>query len=291
MVHCDLMSTLSRNKDESVTLTITIPWNSVSTAYEATVEDMVKEAEIDGFRKGKAPRSVVEQHLDKSAVYEEVLKRIIPDAYEAAVKEQSLKPIVMPNIKLKKAKENEDWEVEAVTCEKPEVKLGTYKDAIRDLKAGKLKKIWVPGQKEEQTDGKDAKKGPTLDEVLKTVADNITVTIPDILIDQEVNRMLSELIDQTKKIGLTVDQYLSSTGRTVDSLKAEYKAQATINLKLEFGLEAIADSESVTVDEADLTKILEKAPTPEERKAMEQQKYYLSSVIRRQKTLEFLASL
>jgi FKBP-type peptidyl-prolyl cis-trans isomerase (trigger factor) len=284
------MDTLKKNPDNSVTLTISIPWKTVATAYDATVDDMVKEAEIDGFRKGKAPRATVEERLDKSVVYEEVLKRIIPDAYQKAVKDHDLKPIVLPNVKLKKAKENEDWEVEATTCEKPIVTLGKYKEAIRDLKAGKLKKIWVPGQAEAPED-KDAKKAPSLDELLKTLADNITITVPDILIEQEVTRLLSDLIDQTKKIGLTVEQYLSSTGRTAETLRTEYRNQATINLQLEFALEAVAEAEAVTVSDADLAKILEKAGTPEERNALEQQKYYLSSVIRRQKTLEFLASL
>jgi trigger factor len=284
------MSTITHNKDNSVLLTIEIPWKTVAASYENVVDDMVKEAEIDGFRKGKAPKSAVVERLDKSQVYEEVMKRIIPDAYQAAVKEHDVKPIVLPDVKLKKAKENEDWEVEATTCEKPVVTLGAYKKAIQELKAGKLKKIWVPGQIEKPED-KDEKKGPTLDEILKTIEANITVPVPSILVEQEVTRMLSELIDQTKKIGLTVDQYLSSTGKTADSIRKDYGAQALVNIKLEFALEAIADEEKLTVEEADLKKILDKAGTPEEKKALEGQKYYLASVVRRQKTLEFISSL
>jgi trigger factor len=284
------MKNMTKNEDSSITLTITIPWADVAKAHEDVVVDMVKNAEIDGFRKGKAPRKIVEERLDKSKVYEEVLKTIIPAKYDEAVKEADIQPIILPKIELVSAKENEEWTVKATTAERPEVKLGEYKKAVAEMKAGKQKKIWVPGADEKADKTKEASK-PTLDEILTAVAGAVTVTIPSLLTEQEVTRMLSELIDQTKKIGVTVDQYLASTNRTIESLKAEYEAQAKLNITLEFALETIAETEKVTVEASDIDAVLKNAKTPEERETMEKQKYYLASVIRRQKTIAFLASL
>ena len=95
-------------------------------------------------------------------------------------------------------------------------------------------------------------------------------------------------MDQTKKLGLTVEQYLSSTGKTADSVRAEYKTLASKNLTLEFALEAISEKEQVVATDEEVTKIIQGAKTEEERKNMEAQRYYLTSLIRRQKTLDRL---
>ena len=119
----------------------------------------------------------------------------------------------------------------------------------------------------------------------------MTVTLPSLLIEHEVNRLLSELIDQTKKLGLTVEQYLASTQRTSETIKKEYEEQARRTLALEFGLEEIADKEGVLVSDDDIEAVIKTGKTDEEKEALTKQKYYLASVLRRQKTLDFLASL
>lgn len=287
-----MTSTIDRATDGSVALTITIPWTDVAATYEKVVVEMVKNAELPGFRIGKAPRELVQKNLDKTKVYEEALKTLIPSSYNSAITEQKVKPIVSPKIELKDATENKDWVFIAHTCEQPTVTVGDYKKAITELKASKGKKIWTPGtppaggQKEEEKDTK-----PTLDELLMTLFKNVTVALPPLLIEHEVNRLLSELIDQTKKLGLTVEQYLASTQRTSETIKKEYEEQAKRTLTLEFALEEIADGEGILVSDDDIDAVIKTGKTDEEKKALENQRYYLASVLRRQKTLDFLASI
>jgi len=285
-----MTSTLQHLSDGTIEFLITVSWSSIDTSYNAVVEDMVKEAEVAGFRKGKAPRNVVEDNLDKTKVYEEVLKRVIPEAYAAAVKEHNIHPIVSPKIELKEATENKDWTIRALTCEKPAVELGEYKTAITDLKASKAKKIWVPGQ-EPAKEEKDKPQKPTLDELLKTIFDNVKISIPALLIEHEVNRLLSDLIDQTRKLGMTVEQYLSSTGRTVETVHKEYEEQSRRTLTLEFALEEIANKEGILVSDDDIDTVIKTAKTDQEKSALEAQRYYIASVLRRQKTIDFLASI
>lgn len=286
-----MTSALNRLPDATIELTITIPWPDIAKTYETAVDEVVKRTEVSGFRKGKAPRKVVEEQLDKTKVYEEVLKDLLPKVYNQAVTDQKLHPIINPKIELREASEGKDWVVRAVTCEKPAVTLGNYQQAIRDLKTAKQKKIWVPGGKTEPEGEKPEDKKPTLDELLKALLDAVTVTIPSLLVEHEVNRLLSDLIDQTKKLGLTVDQYLASTQRTAESIRHEYGEQAKRTLTLEFSLEEIADREGILVSDDDIAKVIETAKTDAEKKALEGQRYYLASVLRRQKTLDFLASL
>ncbi len=273
-----MTSTLNRQTDGSIAITITIPWTDVAKTYEKVVVEMVNHTELPGFRIGKAPRELVEKNLDKTKVYEEALKTLIPDSYNAAVTEQKVKPIVSPKIELKDATENKDWVFIAHTCEKPTITVGDYKKAIQATKT----KILKPGEEP---------KKPTLDELLVALYNNVTITIPPILTDHEVNRLLSELIDQTKKLGLTVEQYLASTGRTSKTIKKEYEEQAKRTLTLEFALEEIADGEGILVSDDDIDAVIKTGKTDEEKKTLSNQRYYLASVLRRQKTLDFLASI
>lgn len=283
-----MTSTINRQVDGTIDLTITIPWADVAKTYEKVVVDMVQKAELPGFRIGKAPRELVEKNLDKTKVYEEALKTLIPTAYNAAVTQQRVKPIVSPKIELKDATENKDWIFIAHTCEKPALTIGEYKKAIADLKASKGQKIWKPGDKPEE---KDKETKPTIDELLLALYNNVKTTLPALLIEHEVNRLLSELIDQTKKLGLTVEQYLASTQRTSETIKKEYEEQARRTLTLEFALEEIADKEGILVSDDDIDAVIKTGKTDEEKKALEGQRYYLASVLRRQKTLDFLASI
>ena len=276
---------VSRHDDKTIELTLSIPWESIQKTNNEVIEDFVRETELPGFRKGKAPRAVVEEKLDKTKIYEEVLQRLIPKLYAEAVAQEKIHPIVMPKINLVEAKEGQEWKILAITCEKPNITLGKYKEAIIDLKASK-KKIWTPGQEKKTEEEK-----VTIDQILQAIYTSITTVIPKILLDQEVNRLLSDLVDQTKKLGLSVEQYLASTNRTADAIRHEYEEQAKRTLTLEFGLEAIADAEGVLISDDDIAAVIKTAKSDDERKAMENQKYYLATILRRQKTIDMLANL
>lgn len=278
---------LARLDDGTIELTMTVPWGDIEKTYQLVVEDMVKDAEIAGFRKGKAPRKMVEDGLDKTKVYEEAIRRIVPQVYSDAITEQKLTPILMPQIELKEAQEGKDWVVSARTCEAPKVTIGDYKKAILDAKANKTKKIFVPGK--EQDDEKDSKSN--LDDVLGALLSVTQVKLPVILVEHETNHQLSQLIDQTKKLGLTVEQYLASTGKTSESIRADYAQQTQRTLTLEFALEAVAAQEGVKVDDADIAKLLATAKSDEERKSLEKEQYYLTTLVKRQKTVDQLMAL
>ena len=275
--------------DGTIELTITIPLATVAQNYNDVVEAYVTQAELPGFRKGKAPRNLVEEKIDKSKAYEDVIKKLLPTIYNEAVMEQKLHPIVSPKIEFKKAEEGKDWVIKIYTCEKPELTLGDYKTAIHALNVSKQKKIWVPGKDPKPED--DAPQKPTIDELLQVLLKTITVTLPALLLENEVNRLLSELIDQTKKLGLSVEQYLASTQRNAETIKKEYGTQAKNTLTLEFALEAIADKEGILVGDDDIDTVIKTAKTEEEKKALSAQRYYLASILRRQKTLDTLAAL
>ncbi|MGB9707035.1 MAG: trigger factor [Microgenomates group bacterium] len=285
-----MISALNRLPNGNIELTITIPWKRVSAAYEKALNNLVKQTEIKGFRKGKAPKKLVEKKTGKEALYEEILKSLIPEVYLEAVKEQNLKPIIAPQLKVVSAQEGKDWQIQALTCELPEIKLGDYRGEIR--KALATEKIWTPGkdkkQKESKTPGEEK-----LGKIFKTLLETCQVRIPEILIQDEVNRMLSRLIDQTARLGLTVDQYLVSQKKSAEQLRAEYRQQAEELLKLEFILSAIADEEKIQVSDQEAEKLIEAVPDDQTKKAFQtpEQKLYLRHLLRKRRVIDNLSSL
>jgi len=98
---------------------------------------LVKKVAVPGFRKGKAPRDVLERHIGKDALFEEALEDLIPRAYKEALDEQKIEPIDQPSFELIKT---EPLIFKAVVPLKPEVKLGDYKKIKVESKPVKVDK-------------------------------------------------------------------------------------------------------------------------------------------------------
>ncbi len=284
-----MISALNKLPDGTIEITINIPWKRVLTAYQKKLEQLAKVIDVKGFRKGKAPVKMAEKQLNKTTVYQEILKEIIPDLYLEAVKEHKLKPIVNPQISVVSLEENKDWQIKATTCEIPEIKLGKYKEEIKKVLASD--KIWVPGEdKEKQTQETETKK---LDKIFKTLIESIKFKVPEILIQEEANKMLSKLIDQTNQLGLTLEQYLASSGKTSDQIKKEYQNQAAQTIKLELILSKIADEEKIKVTDDQVEQMIKSIPEKETQESFknEAQKAYIRQILRKRQVIDNFSKL
>lgn len=275
-----ITSALQKLDDSTIKLTITIPANEVKKAREEVLDQTSQNAKLSGFRKGKAPKKLVEQNIDTEKVREEVLKKLLPQAYIEAIQKHNLRPIINPKIHVEKLEEEKDWQFVALTCEAPEVQLGKYKEEIQKITA--KSKIIVPGKEPQK---------PAFEDIVKALLESAAITIPGLLIEHEVDRLLSQMLDEVKKLGLTLDQYLSSTNKTPQSLRDDYQKKAENDIKLEFALQKIAESENITVEQTEIDEAIQKAKDDTERKHLEANKYLLASILRQQKTLDFLKSL
>ena len=273
---------LAKQEDGTIVITITIPAADVKKQVEKEIEAYVANAEISGFRKGKAPRKLVEEKINKEQLKEAALKKLLPDAYMKAMQTLNLKPLITPHIHVETLAEDKDWVFTATTCEAPEITLTGYKDAIQKITA--KSKIILPGKENE-------KQEPQLEEIVKALLAHVKITLPKVLVEREVERLLAQLLDEIKSLGLSLDQYLASTGKTVEQLKTEYTQKAEHDLAFELALQAIAEAENIVVEQAEIEEAIMKAVSPEEKAHLEKNRYMLASILRQQKTLDFLKSL
>ncbi len=82
---------------------------------------------IPGFRKGKAPRYMVEKFYGEQVLYEDAINAICPEAYDKAVEENNLHPVDRPEIDIKQIGKGQKLIFTAKVTVKPEVELGEYK--------------------------------------------------------------------------------------------------------------------------------------------------------------------
>ncbi|HLB60209.1 MAG TPA: trigger factor [Patescibacteria group bacterium] len=286
---------LTKQDDGTIELGITIPWSEIQSRYGKKVDELINEVEIKGFRKGKAPRELAEKELKKSAVYEEMIKTMVPEVYAEAIKRHNLKPIIQPEIKLSEAQENKDWIVTIFTCEKPSFSIADYKKTISLAKA-ELKRddLWLPGkeidekQKQESTEEKRRK---TLDSILTHLVREANITIPAILIKAEVDRRLSVLVDELAKLGLTIETYARSKNLTPQQIRQNHEQEMRTTVALEFILEHIADKEKVTIGKDEIDRMLNKLEDEKERESLAKNQYLVADLLRRQKTFDLLLNL
>ena len=110
-----------------VKLTIEIDKEAFEAAMTKSFKKNVKYINIPGFRKGKAPRHLVEKYYGEAVFYEDAINFVCPDAYEFAVKEAGIEPVDRPEIDIESIGDGKETVITAVVTVKPEVTLGEYK--------------------------------------------------------------------------------------------------------------------------------------------------------------------
>ena len=126
--------TLEKEKENVVKLDITIPAKDAVDAYNKAVNTISKYVNIDGFRKGKAPRAVVERHVGTERIKQEAIENLMPKAINQAVVDNNLDLVAQPYITNYNFNIGEDLTVTAKAELRPEVTLGQYKGLTLEVK-------------------------------------------------------------------------------------------------------------------------------------------------------------
>lgn len=250
-----------------------------------------KELVVEGFRKGKVPAEIAKKYIANEQIVQEMISKVLPEIYSEIVKKESLKPIYNPKIDFVKAKDGEDWEIKITIAQKPTIDLTDFKKIVKEVKQQEKKPdIWLPG-KDKQEKKQEVDNTQLLNKILEALLNKIKVEISDLILDEELNYRLTALVDDIRKIGLTTEAYLKSKNITMEELQKSYKKEIEDTYKLEFILNEIADKEEIKVDQADLDKLFANITDEKQRKQALQNSYYYASILRKQKTLDYLISL
>ena len=380
---------LVKKEGNKVTLKITVDNNKFEEAVNKAYNKTKGKYNIPGFRKGKAPKVVIETQYGKGVFYNDAIDMLFPEVYPEAIKELNIDPIDRPDLDIEEISKDNGLVMVVNVEVKPEFELGAYKGieiskvdntvseedvearlnemvnrnarltsvedkalengdtAVIDFEGfengvafegGKGENYnlvigsntFIPGF-EDQLVGKKAgeevevnvtfpeayhaenlagkpvvfnvkvndvkvKEVPALDDefakdttefetlaelradvkakleeqaknaadaemrnaLVEKVSANTEVEIPEAMVQHQIDNMLMELNYQLQYQGLNLEQLLQMTGRGLDELREERRADAERLVKSSLVLEAIAEKENVVANDADGDAELEK---------------------------------
>ena len=380
---------LVKKEGNKVTLKITVDNNKFEEAVNKAYNKTKGKYNIPGFRKGKAPKVVIETQYGKGVFYNDAIDMLFPEIYPQAIKELNIDPIDRPDLDIEEISKDNGLVMVVNVEVKPEFELGAYKGieiskvdntvseeevelSLNEMVNKNARLISVEGKAlengdtavidfegfengvafeggkgenynlvigsntfipgfEDQLVGKKAgeevevnvtfpetyhaenlagkpvvfnvkvndvkvKEIPALDDefakdttefetlaelradvkakleeqaknaadaemrnaLVEKVSANTEVEVPEAMIQHQIDNMLMELNYQLQYQGLNLQQLLEMTGRGVEELREERRADAERLVKSSLILEAIAEKENVEVNEADVDAELEK---------------------------------
>ena len=380
---------LVKKEGNNVTLKITVDNNKFEEAVNKAYNKTKGKYNIPGFRKGKAPKVVIETQYGKGVFYNDAIDMLFPEVYPEAIKELNIDPIDRPDLDIEEISKDNGLVMVVNVEVKPEFELGAYKGieiskvdntvseedvearlnemvnrnarltsvedkalengdtAVIDFEGFKNgvafeggkgenynlvigSNTFIPGF-EDQLVGKKAgeevevnvtfpeayhaenlagkpvvfnvkvndvkvKEVPALDDefakdttefetlaelradvkakleeqaknaadaemrnaLVEKVSANTEVEVPEAMVQHQIDNMLMELNYQLQYQGLNLEQLLQMTGRGLDELREERRADAERLVKSSLVLEAIAEKENVEANDADVDDELEK---------------------------------
>jgi len=129
--------------------------------------------------------------------------------------------------------------------------------------------------------------------ILQEVEKITNVDIPEVLIQDELARMLLSLQRNVSDRGLLMEEYLKGQKKTVEALKAEWRPQAERNVRMELGLSEIARNENVNITDEELQAEVDKIQDNKVKQQFTQQepRMHLRHALRQTKTLNLLKTI
>lgn len=109
------------------TLTFDIDTETIQKGIDHAFTRTQKRISVPGFRKGHVPRTIFNQMYGEESLYQDALNDVLPDAYEAAIKEAGIEPVDQPQVNVESMEKGQPWTLTATVAVKPEVTLGDYK--------------------------------------------------------------------------------------------------------------------------------------------------------------------
>lgn len=129
-----MSSKLDKVENNIATLEIDVSSEELDKGIMKAYIKNVKRFNIPGFRKGKAPKSLIEKYYGEGVFYEDAINEVWPAAYERAVDEHKLEPVDTPEVDIIDIESGKGFVFKAEVTVKPQVVLGDYKSIEAEKK-------------------------------------------------------------------------------------------------------------------------------------------------------------
>lgn len=215
---------------------------SVKELYATADEVYLRKREnykIFGFRKGRAPRRIIEERYGRNIFIKEAVQVAGRRAADAATDILGIRTIGRPGIKFggRFGKKAVIFRIQYFL--RPEVEISGYKGL-------KVDSAEAASESAEQ-------KGWDLDDIIAAkLAGMVKAEIPQIVYERRVADMLREWMFRNREVGITLRDYCAYTNQTEAAFRESFRKPAEIQVKFRLALEEIAKLEGITVTVAEI---------------------------------------
>ncbi|HEY7341905.1 MAG TPA: trigger factor [Ktedonobacterales bacterium] len=122
--------TVEQGTDSEAVLNVELEWDELEKASDRAYKKLAQQYNVPGFRRGKAPRSMIERMLGKDTIYQEGLEELVDQSYRQAIRENGIQPIARPTVDAPPIEYGQPYTFTARVPVLTPVTLGDYK-AIR----------------------------------------------------------------------------------------------------------------------------------------------------------------
>jgi trigger factor len=122
-------------------LKIIVPAGELEKFLDVAAEELSKDLKITGFRPGKAPRKIVEQHVGSEKILAHAAEKAIKKSYVDLIAKNKIEAVGEPKITITKIAPGNDLEYKAVIGVMPEIKLGNYRKQVKSVKKSEAEEI------------------------------------------------------------------------------------------------------------------------------------------------------
>lgn len=133
-----MKTTIEKQPENMVKVEIEVPAKDAVNYYNNAAKRLAQYVNIPGFRKGKAPRNIVEQNIGEERIKHEALEGALPRIFSKVIKENDFDVVAQPYVESYDYKIGEDLKITAKIELRPEVTLGEYKGLTLDVDAYKI---------------------------------------------------------------------------------------------------------------------------------------------------------
>ena len=123
-----MKSSVEQLNDTRVKITVEVPFEDLKPEFDQAYKALAQQVSIPGFRKGKAPRQLIDARVGRGPVLEQVVNDMLPSRYGAAVEENDLKVIGQPVVDVTRIEDGELVEFTAEVDVRPEITLPDFSD-------------------------------------------------------------------------------------------------------------------------------------------------------------------
>jgi trigger factor len=102
-------------------LTVEVPFEELKPSLDAAYQQIAKQINVPGFRRGKVPPMVIDRQVGRGAVLDQAINDVLPQKYMEALQSNSLEPLAQPEIEVTRFEDNEALEFTAEVDVKPEI--------------------------------------------------------------------------------------------------------------------------------------------------------------------------